>query len=86
MIIVGGTASVFGSIVGAVLITLLPFGLSAASDLIQPYYPAITTKFGDVKTLAYGLIIVIFLIWEPEGLAGRWRKVSAYFRNWPFTY
>ncbi|MGD0659448.1 MAG: branched-chain amino acid ABC transporter permease [Syntrophorhabdales bacterium] len=86
MIIVGGAGSIFGSIIGAVLITLLPFGLSSASDLIQPYYPSITTKFGDVKTLAYGLIIIVFLIWEPEGLAGRWRKVTAYFRNWPFTY
>ncbi len=75
-----------GSVLGAIVITLLPFALSAASDAFQPYYPLITTKFGDVKTLVYGLIIVIFLIWEPEGLAGRWRKIAAYFRNWPFTY
>lgn len=86
MIIVGGSGSILGSILGAIVITLLPFGLSAVSDLIQPYYPLVTTKFGDAKTLAYGLAIVIFLMWEPEGLAGRWRKVATYFRNWPFTY
>lgn len=86
MAIVGGLGSILGSILGAVAITLLPFGLSAASDLIQPYYPPISTKFADVKTLAYGLVIVVFLMWEPDGLAGRWRRIKVYFKVWPFTY
>jgi branched-chain amino acid transport system permease protein len=85
MIIVGGLSSILGSILGGIVITLLPFGLSSISDLIQPYYPLITTRFGDVKTLAYGLVIVIFLIWEPEGLAGKWRRIVNYFGKWPFS-
>lgn len=86
MIIVGGLGSIVGSILGALAITLLPFGLSGASDIIQPYYPLISTKFADVKILAYGITIVFFLMWEPDGLVGRWRRIKIYLKNWPFTY
>jgi branched-chain amino acid transport system permease protein len=86
MVIVGGLGSILGSILGAIAITLLPFGLSTCSDIIQPYYPAVATKFADIKTLVYGLVIVVFLMWEPDGLAGRWRRIRVYFNNWPFTY
>ena len=86
MVIVGGLGSVVGSILGATAITLLPFVLTAGTDLIMPYYPLISTRFGDVKTLAYGMVIVCFLIWEPDGLIGRWRRIKVYFTNWPFTY
>ncbi len=86
MVIVGGLGSMVGSILGAIAITLLPFGLTAVSDALRPYYPLISTKFADVKTLAYGMVIVFFLMWEPDGLAGRWRRIKIYFKNWPFTY
>ncbi len=86
MIIVGGLGSIVGSILGAVAITLLPFGLMAVSDSIATYYPLFSTKFADVKTFAYGMVIVIFLMWEPDGIAGRWRRIKIYFVNWPFSY
>lgn len=86
MVIVGGLGSVVGSILGAIAITLLPFILNAMTDALSVYYPLISTRFGDIKTFAYGIIIVVFLIWEPDGLAGRWRRAKIYFTNWPFTY
>jgi branched-chain amino acid transport system permease protein len=86
MVIVGGLGSMLGSVLGAIAISLLPFGLTAFSDSIRAYYPLIATKFGDAKTVAYGLVIVAFLMWEPDGLAGRWRRIKVYFKNWPFTY
>ena len=84
MIIVGGLGSVLGSILGAFLITLMPYGL----DFLL--------KFGGVKISAgsisglhsvlYGLLIVGFMLFEPLGLAEIWRRVRDYFMLWPFKY
>jgi hypothetical protein len=26
------------------------------------------------------------LVWEPDGFAGRWRDIKAYFTAWPYRY
>ncbi len=33
-----------------------------------------------------GVVIILFLILEPEGLADRWRVIRTYFKRWPYTY
>ena len=35
---------------------------------------------------AFGIVIILFLILEPEGLAKLWKNVKNYFRVWPFSY
>jgi branched-chain amino acid transport system permease protein len=35
---------------------------------------------------AFGLAIILFLIFEPEGIVKLWRNVKDYFRLWPFSY
>ena len=34
----------------------------------------------------FGMLIIFFLVVEPEGLNRLWRKVRGYFRAWPFSY
>jgi branched-chain amino acid transport system permease protein len=34
----------------------------------------------------FGLIIIFFLIFEPDGLAHRWRMIKAYWKLYPFSY
>jgi branched-chain amino acid transport system permease protein len=34
----------------------------------------------------YGLLLVVFLIFEPLGLFGIWVKIRNYWKGWPFTY
>ena len=36
--------------------------------------------------LVYGLLIVVFLLFEPLGLYGIWVKVRNYWKGWPFSY
>ena len=86
MIIVGGVGSVLGSIFGAVFITFLPEGIRLITDMLRQNYPLLNTRFADVKTVAFGLVIVLFLIFEPKGLYGKWRDIKVYWTNWPFTY
>ena len=84
IIIVGGLGSILGSIYGAIVITLLPEILRMGTDLLREPYPLLSEYFGDLKTVAYGLVIVIFLVFEPEGFSGRWVKIKSYWRLWPF--
>ena len=86
MIIVGGMGSILGSIFGAIFIILLPEGLGILTRALGDYFPAFTTRFGDVKGIVYGMVIIGFLIYEPRGLYGSWLRVKTYFKTYPFTY
>jgi len=62
MVVVGGTRSVWGSVVGAVLLTVLPEYLRALKDY-------------DV--LVYGAIVIVVVMWAPSGIAGLARRALA---------
>ena len=36
------------------------------------------------RGIAMGLVLILFIAFEPEGLAGRWRKIREYWTTWPF--
>jgi branched-chain amino acid transport system permease protein len=84
MIIVGGVGSVLGSILGAVFITLLPYVLDhvfLVLDLrIRP------NMLAGIHQIAFGGLIVAFLLFEPRGLAEIWRRVRSAVADWPFRY
>ena len=68
-VIIGGVASIEGSILGAAFVLLVPRVLS---------------EFREMVPLVYGVTILIVLIFEPLGLFGRWLKTRLYFQLWPF--
>jgi branched-chain amino acid transport system permease protein len=86
MIIIGGLGSVQGSIFGAVFMTLLPELLRIATSELAERLPHLTTIFAPIKAGVFGLVIVLFLVFEPDGLAARWRLVKAYWKLYPFSY
>jgi len=48
--------------------------------------PQATHLFLAMRFAVFGLIIVGFLMFEPQGLADRWRVIKTYFNTWPFRY
>jgi branched-chain amino acid transport system permease protein len=86
MIIVGGMGSVLGSIAGAVFMVLLPELLNAISGPIASAYPIMAPRIGGVSLTVYGLVIILFIIFEPMGLAGIWIRIKRYWTTWPFSY
>jgi branched-chain amino acid transport system permease protein len=70
MVIIGGTATLFGPIIGTILILLLPAGLS-----YLPYLPP--TEIGSIQQIAYGLAMVLLMIYRPGGLWGFQEKPKA---------
>jgi branched-chain amino acid transport system permease protein len=86
MIIVGGLGSVLGSIFGAIFITLTPELLNTLSEMVKARAPGYEEIFIPMKEVIFGLLIVLFLIFEPRGLAEIWNRIKAFFRLWPFSY
>lgn len=87
MVLVGGLGRIVGTIFGVIFITLVPVLLDqAVSFLAQVYDPNITIILGPVKELVFGGLIILFIIFEPEGLVGVWIRIRDYFRIWPLPY
>ena len=40
----------------------------------------------DWNVALYGVLIIVFLIFEPLGLYGIWLSIKSYFQRWPFSY
>lgn len=88
MIIVGGMGSVVGVAFAVVFIKFMDIVITIfAPSLTDFLSPQLAIDVGSgLSPVIFGLIILIFLIWEPRGLAHRWEIAKAYFRLWPFKY
>ncbi len=85
MIIVGGMGSVLGCLLGAIFITLLPYGIDNLFAYVPRNWRFGSTIFG-VQVGAVGVCIILFLLFEPKGLAEIWHRIETYFDRWPFRY
>ncbi|MEW6751317.1 MAG: branched-chain amino acid ABC transporter permease [Candidatus Latescibacterota bacterium] len=82
MILVGGLGSLLGAVLGAVVITLLPEGVRYLAGALGDAFPRAAVP--DLRSLAVGLLLVLVIVFAPEGLAGRWRRLREYWTTWPF--
>ncbi len=86
MIIIGGMGSILGSILGAVFITLLPEALRILTGALSDTFPPLVGLFASLRMGIFGLTIVLFLIFEPDGMAARWHHIKNYWKLYPFSY
>jgi branched-chain amino acid transport system permease protein len=89
MIIIGGLGSVLGSILGAAFITLLPILIRGVMETFGGLFlstQAVLNVIPNLRLILFGVLIIVFLAVEPEGLNRLWRNVRNYFRVWPFAY
>lgn len=80
-IIVGGVASVWGSILGAAFVFALPEVIDQFSLLPQSA-SSTGISSGDLNAVIYGLLIVVFLLFEPAGVMGLIRRVQSLTRRY----
>jgi branched-chain amino acid transport system permease protein len=95
MILIGGVATVSGSIMGAFFIVFLPKAVEWLASMsifgLHPFFFISKDPAGMINTfqfeqILFGLFIVGFLILEPMGLYGIWIRVRNYWKGWPFSY
>jgi len=88
MVIIGGLGSIPGAIFGAIFITGLNEILRFATDAMMNIgaLAGFGLNVASLREFAFGLAIVLFILFEPKGLAELWRIVRSSFRLWPFSY
>ena len=68
MVVIGGMTSIWGALVGTVLINFISEGLIMMSEVI----PGLQ---GDIDTIVFGAILVLIVMFMPEGLVPRLRAL-----------
>ena len=72
---------------GAIFLTLLPEGIriffATFGDPNSSFY---STYVYEIRGVTYGVVIVAFLRFKPDGLIGLWRDTKKYWSNWPLAY
>jgi len=85
MIIVGGMGSLLGAVLGAIFVTLFPYVIEATLRAL-PGAQSYAGMLFAVNYAAFGAVMILFLVFEPLGLVGIWRRVQTYFLLWPFKH
>ena len=85
MIIIGGMGSLLGAILGALFVTLFPYVIEAAVQAL-PGAKRYAGMLFAVNYSAFGMVMILFLVLEPQGLVGVWRRIQTYFLLWPFKH
>jgi branched-chain amino acid transport system permease protein len=83
MIIIGGMGSLLGAVLGTAFVTVFPYAIEAAMRMLGLADRLSSVVFA-VNYAAFGLVMILFLVLEPQGLVGIWRRVQDWFLLWPF--
>jgi branched-chain amino acid transport system permease protein len=80
MVVIGGLGSVHGAFLGAAFLISMPQLITLAKG----YLPEAIGMAPGLQGFIYGLVLIVFVLFEPMGLYGRWLKVRTYFSMFPF--
>lgn len=87
MLVVGGLGSSLGPIFGTSFVLILEEIVTILTPILIGWLPSIeNTASAALRPLIFGAALMIFLIFEPRGLAYRWRLIKAAWRLRPFAY
>jgi branched-chain amino acid transport system permease protein len=87
MLIVGGLGSTMGAIYGTVFIRLLREGALLLAPIMGSWFPAVSNQiFSSLSLIITGLVIALFIVFEPRGINHLWQRFKSYYRLLPFSY
>jgi branched-chain amino acid transport system permease protein len=84
MIMIGGVASVAGSILGAVFVIILPFivqGIVPNLPSWLPFSELIERNVFSVQLIIYGLVIIFFMLKVPRGMAYGFKRLGIWLKK-----
>ena len=87
IMIIGGLGSISGAIIGSVAIVFLKEIIGVAGTLFMNsnIHAGAGPAMISLYEFVLGLVIVLFIIFKPEGLASLYRKIKQKFDRWPFS-
>jgi len=86
MLIVGGMGSITGAVFGSIFILLLD---DAVRLYVAPTFAAMGlggVRSSALSPLIFGVVIIVFLIFEPRGLSHLWEILKTRYRLRPFSH
>jgi len=87
ILIIGGLGSVLGAILGTIFVLGLPELTAALFSLIgDEAARSLSGGAHEIKSILYGLAIILFLRFQPNGLVGLWQDVKRLWVHWPLRY
>ncbi len=86
MTIVGGLGSLPGTFFGPAAIKMLDLQMENLAEWAGHMLPSSLDLSTGLRPLSFGLVIVLFLMFEPRGIANWWRILRSYVKLWPFRY
>ncbi len=84
MIVVGGLGSIHGAFFGAMVVALLPQFIAISRDWVTDLTGFNATTIPGIEAGIFGLIVLLFILFEPNGIYGLWFKIRTYFEMFPF--
>jgi branched-chain amino acid transport system permease protein len=87
MLVIGGMGSAVGPIFGVIFFRGLEELITIGAPVLANIFPMIGGNiFAALGSIVFGLILMLFLIFEPRGLSHRWGVFKSSYRLWPFSY
>jgi branched-chain amino acid transport system permease protein len=79
-----------GTLMGTAFVVLMPETIEWLSHLLKggaiDKALSLNNNITFLREIAIGVIIIAFLMFEPDGLAHRWRQIKAYWKLYPFSH
>ncbi|MFD6396956.1 branched-chain amino acid ABC transporter permease [Nocardia sp. NPDC060249] len=90
IVLIGGIATLSGTIMGAAFVVLLPRIL----EELTRAFPLLVDAEGEIlgvtleqlQLILFGVLIAAVIVLEPRGMFGLWLRARNYFKAWPFSY
>jgi branched-chain amino acid transport system permease protein len=86
MAIVGGLGTLPGAFLGPAAIIFLDLQVENFAGWMGHVMPDAGNLATAFRPLMFGLVVVLFLMFEPRGIANWWRIIRSYIKLWPFRY
>ena len=84
MIVIGGLGSIHGAFFGAIVVAMLPQAIAISRDVVSQTLGVGSIAIPGLEAAIFGGILIIFILFEPMGIYGRWLKIRTYFQLFPF--
>ena len=87
MLVVGGIGSTFGAVAGPLFVRGIDEAARASLPTLVTAFPAAAVTLPSSIPLGlFSLVVIIFLIFEPRGIAHLWDTFKNWYRIHPFSY
>jgi branched-chain amino acid transport system permease protein len=80
IVFVGGLGSLRGAILGAIFVRLLPQAIAIMRD----HLPFGIGRLPGLEPSLFGVVLVLVILFQPDGINGLWLKTKHWFNAYPF--